>query len=46
MAVTTTVLAYFVDLLPRVADSVAPIAPIAPIAPTISTNNTEVAQNN
>ena len=43
MAVTTTVLAYFVDLLPRVADSV---APIAPIAPTISTNNTEVAQNN
>ena len=40
MAVTTTVLAYFVDLLPHVADS------IAPIAPTISTNNTEVAQNN
>jgi len=40
MAVTTTVLAYFVDLLPHVADSV------APIGPTISTNNTEVAQNN
>jgi hypothetical protein len=43
MAVTTTVLAYFVDLLPHVADSV---APIAPRGPTISTNNTEVAQNN
>ena len=40
MAVTTTVLAYFVDLLPHVVDSV------APIAPTISTNNTEVAQDN
>ena len=40
MAVTTTVLAYFVDLLPHVAGSV------GPIAPTISTNNTEVAQNN
>jgi hypothetical protein len=43
MAVTTTVLAYFVDLLPHVADSV---APIALTAPTMSTNNTELAQNN
>jgi hypothetical protein len=40
MAVTTTVVAYFVDLLPHVADSVAPIAPNIPI------NNTEVPQDN
>lgn len=40
MAVTTTVLAYFVDLLPHVADSV------TPIASNISISSTEAAQDN